>query len=188
MSDPSPAQILARQRAAFLRDGPPDLAARLAHLAALRSAVLSGRNALERAVADDFGHRSRHETAVLELLVTLRGIDYLRTNLRRFLRPSRRRVPLTLQVSRARVDYPPLGVIGIIAPWNYPVSLSLMPLATALAAGNRAMLKPSELTPATADLLKALLADRPGPSSARPSRRCPSTICSSPARPRSGGR
>lgn len=160
MADPSPAQILARQRAALLRDGPPDLAARLAHLAALRGAVLSGRDALERAVAEDFGHRSRHETAVLELLVTLRGIDYLRENLRRFLRPSRRRVPLTLQVSRARVDYPPLGVIGIIAPWNYPVSLSLMPLATALAAGNRAMLKPSELTPATAAVLKALLADR----------------------------
>jgi coniferyl-aldehyde dehydrogenase len=160
MADPSPAEILARQRAAFLMDGPPDLARRLARLKALREAVLAGREALEQAVATDFGHRSRHETAILELLVTIRGIDYLRANLRRFLRPSRRGVPLALQLSAARVDYPPLGVIGIIAPWNYPVSLSLMPLATALAAGNRAMLKPSELTPATAAALKALLAER----------------------------
>ena len=66
--------------------------------------------------------------------------------------PERQRVALPMRFGRARIEYQPLGVVGIIAPWNYPVSLALMPLATALAAGNRAMIKPSEFTPATSDV------------------------------------
>jgi len=68
------------------------------------------------------------------------GIDYLHRNPRRFMRRERRRVALPMRVARAHVEYQPLGVIGIIAPWNYPLSPALMPLATALAAGNRAMI------------------------------------------------
>ena len=75
------------------------------------------------------------------------------------MRPERRRVALPMQFASARVEYQPLGVIGIVAPWNYPLSLVLAPLATALAAGNRAMIKPSELTPATSDLLAKLVAE-----------------------------
>ena len=87
------------------------------------------------------------------------GVDYLLKNLRRFMRPERRHVALPMQLARARVEYQPLGVIGIVAPWNYPLSLALTPLATALAAGNRAMIKPSELTPATSDLVATLVAE-----------------------------
>jgi coniferyl-aldehyde dehydrogenase len=152
-------QILARQRAAFLRDGPPSLERRSADLARLRAAVIARRAAIGRAIDADFGHRSRHETAAMEMVTLVQGIDYLHRNLRRFMAPARRRVAPTFSFARARIEYQPLGVIGIIAPWNYPLSLALMPLATAIAAGNRAMLKPSEFTPETGRLIAALLAD-----------------------------
>jgi len=152
------AVLLGRQRAALLRHGPPSLAERRANLKKLRAAVLARQADLEAALDADFGHRSRHETAIMEILALTWGIDYLHKNLRRFMRRERRRVALPMRFARAHVEYQPLGVIGIIAPWNYPMSLALMPLATALAAGNRVMIKPSELTPATSDALVALVA------------------------------
>jgi coniferyl-aldehyde dehydrogenase len=152
-------QLLARQRAAFLRDGPPSLRQRRVDLKKLRTAILARRADVERALDADFGHRSRHETAAMEVMTLVQGIDYLHRNLRRFMKPARRHVALTFRFAGARVEYQPLGVVGIIAPWNYPFSLALMPLATAIAAGNRAMLKPSEFTPETSRLLAGLLAD-----------------------------
>lgn len=153
------AKLLARQRAAFLRDGPPSLAERRAKLKKLRAALLARRRDLEAAVDADFGHRSRHETAIMEMLALKWGIDYLHRNLRRFLRRERRRVALPMRLARAWVEHQPLGVVGIVSPWNYPFSLALMPLATALAAGNRAMIKPSELTPATSAAITALVGE-----------------------------
>jgi len=149
--------VLAMQRAAFLRDGAPSLAQRRASLAKLRAAVIARRGDLEAALDRDFGHRARHETAIMEILPLIWGIDYLSSHLRRFMRPERRHVALPMRLAGARVEYQPLGVIGIVAPWNYPASLALMPLATAIAAGNRAMIKPSEFTPATSATLAALL-------------------------------
>ena len=149
--------LLARQRAAFLRSGPPSLAERRANLKKLRAAVLARRGDFEAALDADFGHRSRHETAMMEMLVLTWAIDYLHKNLRRFMRRERRHVALPMRLARAYVEYQPLGVVGIVAPWNYPFSLALIPLATALAAGNRAMIKPSELTPATSDLLVSVI-------------------------------
>lgn len=151
--------IFARQRAAFLNDGPPPLGRRRADLKKLRAAVIARRLAIETALNADFGHRSRHETAMMEIMTLVMGIDYLHRNLRRFMRPTRRHVALSFQLGSARIEYQPLGVIGVVSPWNYPFSLALMPLATAIAAGNRAMIKPSELTPTTSDLLETLLAD-----------------------------
>ena len=151
------ADILARQRATFLRDGAPDLAQRRADLAALRRAIASRRGQIEAAINSDFGHRSRHETALMEILPTLQGIAYLSRNLRRFMRAERRHVDWSFRFGRAHIEYQPLGVIGIVSPWNYPLSLAMMPLATALAAGNRAMIKPSEFTPHTSRLLTEML-------------------------------
>jgi coniferyl-aldehyde dehydrogenase len=153
------ARLLQRQRQAFLRDGPPSLAARRADLRKLRSAILRHRTALEDSLSADFGHRSRHETDILETLTLIWGIDYLHKHLRRFMRPERRHVATAMRFATARVEYQPLGVVGIIAPWNYPVSLAFMPLATALASGNRAMIKPSEITPRTSQIMAMLIAE-----------------------------
>ena len=88
---------------------------------------------------------------------TVQGIDFLRKNLRRWMRPRTRRVALQFRPGTAKVVLQPLGVVGVISPWNYPASLCLMPLATAIAAGNRAMLKPSEFSPKTSELIVAMV-------------------------------
>jgi len=151
--------ILAAQRTAFLREGPPALGRRRADLKKLRTSILARRNEIEAAVNADFGHRSRHETAIMDVVSVILGIDYLHRNLRRFMRPTRRHVALPFRLGSAWIEYQPLGVVGIVAPWNYPVSLALTPLATAIAAGNRVMIKPSEFTPATSNLLAAMVGD-----------------------------
>ncbi|RXF72729.1 coniferyl aldehyde dehydrogenase, partial [Hansschlegelia zhihuaiae] len=140
-------------------DGPPSLAQRRSDLKKLKAAILARRSEIERALDVDFGHRSRHETAMAEIMAPVQGIDYLSRNLRRFMAPSRRHVAATFRFASARVEYQPLGVIGIVAPWNYPLALALTPLATAIAAGNRAMIKPSEFAPATSRLLQEMLAE-----------------------------
>jgi len=152
-----PAALLARQRSAFVADGPPGLAQRKASLARLRAVVLAHRRDVEEAVSADFGHRSRHETAIMELVGVIQAIDYLTRNLRRFMKPQRRHVGLFYRAGHARVEYQPVGVVGVMAPWNYPFALTFIPLATALAAGNRAMLKPSELTPRTSEVMRRML-------------------------------
>ncbi|MBN9425580.1 MAG: coniferyl aldehyde dehydrogenase [Burkholderiales bacterium] len=153
------AELLLHQRAAFLRDGPPSLPRRRADLVRLKHAVLRRRADIETAVKNDFGHRSRHETAAMEVMTLVHGIDYLHRHLRRWMRPARRRVAMHFQPARGYVIHQPLGVVGIVSPWNYPLALTLMPLATALAAGNRVMIKPSEFMPATSALLQTMLTE-----------------------------
>ena len=154
---PALSDLLQRQRSAFLSDGPPSLTQRRATLASLRTLVLEFRTRIEGAVSADFGHRSRHETALLEVLGVVQAIDYLSNNLRRFMAPQKRHVATTYRGGSARVEYQPLGVVGVVAPWNYPFSLLMIPLATALAAGNRVMLKQSELTPRTGELIEEMM-------------------------------
>ncbi|QFU09630.1 Coniferyl aldehyde dehydrogenase [Rhodobacteraceae bacterium THAF1] len=151
--------LLEAQKAAFLRDGPPDADARRADLARLKAAILARRESFAAAAMADFGHRPKAETELLDLVPLVQGIDYLRANLRRWMRPEQRRVSLPFMPARARVLYQPKGVVGIMSPWNYPFALSLMPLATALAAGNRAILKPSEYVPHVNAELRAMLAE-----------------------------
>ena len=146
--------ILALQRTAFLRDGSPSLAQRRADLNNLKSAMLARRNAIEDAINADFGHHSRHEAAIMEVIGVVEGIKYLHRNLSTFMHPTRRHVALHMRFGTARVEYQPLGVVGIMSPWNYPVNLSMMPVVTAIAAGNRVMLKPSEFTPVLAQLIR----------------------------------
>jgi coniferyl-aldehyde dehydrogenase len=150
---------LALQRAAFLRDGPPTLKQRRRDLKKLKDAILARQDAFVAALDADFGHRARQESQMLDVGSTIGAINYLHSNLRRFMRPDRRHVAAIFKPASAKVVYQPLGVVGIVAPWNFPVSLALTPLATALAAGNRAMLKPSEMTPATTELLASMLAE-----------------------------
>src|SRR5262249_8345893 len=107
----------------------------------------------------DFGRRSRHESMLSDGMTVLSEIDHLVRHLRGWMRPKRAAADWLFFPARTEVRYQPLGVVGIIAPWNYPVNLALVPLAVAIAAGNHVLLKPSEHTPRTAALLRQLLAD-----------------------------
>lgn len=149
--------LLERQRAAFLQYGPPTHDQRMADLGKLKKAVLTRRDDLAASVAADFGRRSPHETMIMEIVPIVQGIDYMRRHLKKWMRPQRRDVAFYAVPGRARVLYQPRGVVGIVSPWNFPLGLALMPLATAIAAGNCAMLKPSELTPMTTALVAEML-------------------------------
>lgn len=150
--------ILDRQRAAFRQAPAPDLKTRRADLGRLAEAIQQHQDQLVAAVSADFSHRSRQDTLLGDIFPTLSSIRLLSENLRSWMKPERRSVALHFQPGRAWIESQPLGVVGVMAPWNYPIGLALVPLATALAAGNRAMLKPSEFTPATSALLQSMLA------------------------------
>ncbi|WP_193139025.1 MULTISPECIES: coniferyl aldehyde dehydrogenase [unclassified Meridianimarinicoccus] len=136
----------------------PDLATRRDRLAALRRMVVENRDDITREIDADFGGRPRKETELLEIVPLLRGVRFTSRHLKRWMRDERRHVAWPFQPGSAWVRHEPLGVIGIISPWNYPLLLALGPLVDALAAGNRAMIKPSELTPRFSDLLQRLVA------------------------------
>jgi len=150
--------LLAAQRAAYRASPMPSADQRRAWLKALRQVILDEKQTLAEAVSSDFGNRARSETLLAEIMPSLHGIDYAGKRLGKWMKPSRRRVGLAFQPASARVLYQPLGVVGIIVPWNYPLHLAFGPLIGALAAGNRVMIKMSESTPATSQLVKDLLA------------------------------
>jgi coniferyl-aldehyde dehydrogenase len=135
----------------------PTYAQRRADLDRLRVAFQSRIEEMAKAVSADFGNRSRHESLIADGMTVLGEMDQLRRNLKRWMRPQRRMVNWLFLPARAEVRMQPLGVVGVIAPWNYPVNLALIPLATAIAAGNHVMLKPSEHSPHTSAFLRDLL-------------------------------
>ena len=155
----APAGVLEMQRRADRRDGPPPIAQRLAALASLDLMLRANRDAIAKAIAADFGHRSHDETILAELVPTLAAIRTARRHVPRWVRPERRRVDISFRPGQAWVEWHPLGCVAIIAPWNYPLLLSVSPLVDALAAGNRVILKPSEMTPRFAALLARLVGD-----------------------------
>ncbi len=132
---------------------------RLDRLDRLRQMLLREQDAFIAAISDDFCHRSPHESRLLDITLTLNALRNARRNLRRWMRDERRHVDLAFQPAKAWIRHEPLGVIGIISPWNYPLFLALGPLVDALAAGNRAMIKPSELTPRCSALLAEKIAE-----------------------------
>lgn len=149
--------LLARQRAAFRANPMPSAAERRQWLQALRELLRKEQEAIIRAISADFGNRSADETRLAELMPSLQGIHYASRRLGKWMKPSRRSVGLAFQPASAKVVYQPLGVVGVIVPWNYPLFLAIGPLTAALAAGNRVMIKMSESTPQTSQLLKDLL-------------------------------
>jgi coniferyl-aldehyde dehydrogenase len=150
--------ILDAQRAAFLRAGPPSLEERRADLRSLGEAIGRSIDALAAAISADFGNRSRYETELGEVVPAQSAIRHTLRHLGSWMRPKHVSVGLELMPAGARILYQPVGVVGIISPWNYPFNLAIVPLVAALAAGNRVMLKPSELTPRTSQFLAELLA------------------------------
>ena len=149
--------LFEQQRAAFNRLPMPPLAQRRQWLKALRLALVARQDELVAAIDQDFNGRSADETRLAELLPSVQGLSHAEKHLAHWMKPRRRSVGLAFQPASARVHYQPLGVVGVIVPWNYPLFLAIGPLTGALAAGNRVMLKLSEATPATGRLLKSLL-------------------------------
>jgi coniferyl-aldehyde dehydrogenase len=137
----------------------PDLVQRRGDLRRLRDALRRRLDEMTDAVSADFGHRSPDESRIADGMTVLNDIDHLQRHLRGWMRPRRVGVGWRFWPARAQVRPAPLGVVGVIAPWNYPVNLALIPLATAIAAGNHVYLKPSEHTPRTSAFLRDLLAE-----------------------------
>lgn len=133
------------------------LALRRDRLARLRALIDTHAPALAEAVEADFGVRSPQLTEAADLFVLRAGMAQLHKHLPGWMKPQRVATPLYLQPARAHIQRQPLGVVGVIGPWNYPLQLTFGPAATALAAGNRVMLKPSELTPHASALMATLV-------------------------------
>jgi coniferyl-aldehyde dehydrogenase len=151
-------RLFEAQRRAHADEGqPPDLRTRRDRLERLRRLVVDHRAEIGEAISADFGGRSLTETELLEVLPSLNALRYTRRNLGRWMKPRRRHVDMAFQPARAWVQHQPLGVVGVISPWNYPLLLAISPLNDALAAGNRALLKPSEFTPHFSALLQRLV-------------------------------
>jgi coniferyl-aldehyde dehydrogenase len=150
-------EIFERQHAAARSSPAPDANARRASLAVLADLVQRHATDLVQAIAADFGRRCQRETEILDVIPTVRAIRHARRWVRRWMKPELRPVDVLFHPARAWIRYEPLGVVGILSPWNFPLLLSVVPLANALAAGNRAMLKPSELTPGFSELLARLI-------------------------------
>ena len=136
----------------------PTLSQRLDRLARLRAAISDNETRFEQAISADFGHRSSTETAIAETLLVLGEIKHAAKHLKKWMAPQRVSTALQFMPAKNRLIPQPLGVVGIIAPWNYPLQLTLAPAVAALAAGNRVMIKPSELVPRFSALLQQVIA------------------------------
>ncbi|HVO87867.1 MAG TPA: coniferyl aldehyde dehydrogenase [Casimicrobiaceae bacterium] len=152
------ARLFELQRAAFGRERYPAEAIRRDRLDRLRRIVTQHESEMVDAISTDFGHRSAHETRLAELYIVAAEARHAQRKLRAWMKRRRVATPIHLRPASAFVMRQPLGVVGVISPWNYPVQLALAPVVGALAAGNRVLLKPSELTPATSALLQRLVA------------------------------
>ena len=150
--------ILRTQQAAFQSDMSPSRALRLERLKRLNGLIESQAREFSAAIASDFGTRSPIEIRITETLVLQSGIRHAIRHLGRWMRARRVSTALAYRPGNSLIMRQPLGVVGIISPWNYPLQLALAPLIGALAAGNRAMLKPSELTPAFSQALESAIA------------------------------
>jgi coniferyl-aldehyde dehydrogenase len=141
------------------KNGAPTYDERIASLEKLERALLARKGAIAAAISRDFGNRSKHETLVAEVFIVLGAIKHTKAHLREWMEPEEREVGFAFLPASIEVRPQPVGVVGIISPWNYPVQLALAPLVQVIAAGNRAMVKPSELVPETAALLHDLIAE-----------------------------
>jgi coniferyl-aldehyde dehydrogenase len=154
------ARLLAAQRAAFLAEGVPDAATRIDRLDRAIELLVAHQAGLCAAAAADFAQRPASLTRLTDLYPAIHALRFARRNVRRWMRPRKRRLglPLGAPGARGEVIFQPLGSVGVVSPWNFPVALTFGPLAGVLAAGNRALVKPSELTPRVSELLQSLVA------------------------------
>lgn len=150
--------ILARQRSAFNKNPNSPWRKRKEKLVKLGQVLAQNETAFQKAISDDFGNRSYVETTLAEMLVIQGGISHAIKHTPKWMRSRRAATALHYKPATNHIAPQPLGVVGIISPWNYPLQLAVMPLIGALGAGNRVMVKPSEYTPRLSALLKEVLA------------------------------
>jgi len=151
--------ILAKQKAAHLRDGEPTPEKRIERLDRCIGLLIDNRAAIEEALNTDFGSRSREATAFTDVAGSIGPLKHARDSLRKWMKTEKRKTSpaiLGLFGAKAEIRFQPKGVVGVISPWNFPINLTFAPLAGILAAGNRAMIKPSEFTPATSTLMAVM--------------------------------
>ena len=147
--------ILEIQKKAFLEEGPPSLTKRIDLLKRSIALIETNEEKIIEALNHDFKNRSVDEIKISEIDQTIRNLLFTIRKLNKWMQPQRRFSSLGTDLLGAKFLQPsPLGTVGIISPWNFPVGLIFYPLASVFAAGNRAMVKPSEITPATADIIK----------------------------------
>lgn len=156
-------EIVARQRAAHLAHGAPDAEARIDRLDRCIALLKENGPAFEAALNADFGNRSAHASALTDIMTPVGALQHARKHVRKWMRSEKRPVDpwlLGLLGAKAHIRFQPKGVVGIVSPWNFPVGLVFSPLASVFAAGNRAIVKPSEFTPRTAELMQSLIEAR----------------------------
>ncbi|TDR32728.1 coniferyl aldehyde dehydrogenase [Hydromonas duriensis] len=147
-------EALALQRAAYFEQPEPSYIQRMADLKTLERLIRENQNDLVLAMSQDYGHRSRHETLFAEIVPILEGIKYAKRQLKKWMKVQRRAVDFKMFFGGRNIAVPqPLGVVGVIVPWNFPVFLTFVPLISIFAAGNRAMVKMSENSGVLARLL-----------------------------------
>jgi coniferyl-aldehyde dehydrogenase len=145
-------ETLRAQRAAFNAEIPVSLAVRKDRLRRLATMTAQNADRFTQAMSEDYGHRSTQQSMMTDIVSSVMQIDYALAKVQQWVKPERRRLqfPMGLLGGRAWIEYQPKGIVGVIAPWNFPVYLTIAPIAGAFAAGNRVMAKTSEVTPVTA--------------------------------------
>lgn len=148
--------LLDAQHRAYLNEGVVTTAVRVDRLARAINTLKNNQGKFVEAMSADFGHRSEHQSMFTDIAASVGPLRHAQAHVAKWSKPQKRKVgpfPLNLLGAKARVEYQPLGVVGVISPWNFPINLTFTPLAGILAAGNRCMIKPSEFTPATSQAM-----------------------------------
>ena len=156
------ADVLARQKAANIREGAPSLEVRIGRLDRAIGVLIKNEGAIVAALTQDFGARAPAVSGITDIGASMGPLKHAKAHLKTWMKPEKRKTTpalLGMLGAKAEVRFQPKGVVGIISPWNFPVNLTFAPLAGVLAAGNRAMIKPSEYTPATSDLMARMFAE-----------------------------
>ncbi len=148
-----------RLKVATRNSSPTEYQARITHLTLLKNALLTYQKDLCDAIDQDYGHRAYYDTIWGDLLPCINQINYTIKHLKKWMKPSKRQAGLLLTPAKVTVCHQPLGVVGIVVPWNFPIMLSMGPLISALAAGNRAMIKLSEFTPNANTQIKRVITE-----------------------------
>ncbi len=152
--------VLERQKQAHIREGAASAELRIDRLDRAIGLIVDYKDEICETLSKDFGHRSPDQSIMSDVVGCLSGLKEAKKNLRKWMRPEKRSTmfPLNLAGGKSRVEYQPLGTVGLITPWNFPMAMTFSPLAGIFAAGNRVMMKPSEYTPRTAELLARMFA------------------------------